>query len=303
MKIIIPSLAMAISLAVFACTESSPSSPSDEGGSSSGGNPSSSSDIDVESTACRYSGEEYGISGLFACVETPGLQENKDECEEDDGVWVDACPSGEKATCISDEKVGEILKIYVEDAVCSDFKAVNVDGSEDNVPKGGACGPSMPYEDLQVSMCLESSEISTSYMKLACVSLDAPFVNECPSGEKATCMSDEQEEGIIKIYDDFVCSDFGWQNAEGSEDNVPKGGACGPISTNPLYSYCTEFPKFSIGFINIVCQEAEAPFTNECPAADLKCLQYREGIEIIYHLYGELIRSHTCEELGTGTTI
>jgi hypothetical protein len=221
MKIIIPSLAVAISLAVFACTESSPSSPSDENSSSSGGSnvlSSSSGVTDSEGNACRYTGEEYGVSGFFACAEALDPQKRVTDCEEDGGTWVNACPSGENATCISDEYVDEVLKLYAEDWTCGDLMLENADGSIDDVAKGGACGPTEIDPRIPVdlaSMCINFLELPTKGIKATCPQLDppAPFTEKCPNAD-LVCYAPEVE-AIAYYYGEmmslYTCEMLGFE--------------------------------------------------------------------------------------------
>jgi len=230
-KITIPTLAAAISLAVFACTES-PSSSDDTESSSSGNivSPSSSSKTESSSSgnsssknaACKYTGEQFGLSSaLFACEEDKNvynLQERKEECIEEGGTFVDACPSGEKHTCISDEEEYEnlILKIYANDVACGDFNLKNADGSESIVPKGGACGP---FSYIQgISICSEIPEIPTFLVKATCsAELEVPFVNECPSNADLVCS--KVENGIKYVFHYYSESLSGYScNALGMED-------------------------------------------------------------------------------------
>lgn len=245
MRITIPTLAAAISLAVFACSES-PSAPPTEDSSSSGetassssdgtGSSSSSSEIPSSSSsapdiiggrACQYSGEEIGISGLFLCAEAQSepanWQEYKTECQEDGGTWVNACPGGEKTICIAgeddEEEDGEeeddeeiLFKLYADGFNCSDVRLKNADGSTDLIFKGGACGPFKPADDVPLSMCTEFPELSTGIIKLSCVRLEAPFANKCPDNVDLACY-DPEKEIISYLYGEsimlpFTCEDL-----------------------------------------------------------------------------------------------
>jgi len=211
MRIVISTLAVAISLTVFGCSES-PSSSSTEDSSSSVLSSSSSSIIAVEGTACEYSGEEFGIAGPFVCKEAPSFLGSKAECEKDGGSWVSTCPSEEKATCISEENTEDVLyKLYADGFSCGDLMLKNADGSEDIVPKGGACGPFTP-KNVPISMCVDFPELSTNVVRLSCVELDAPFAKECPINTDLTCY--QPEEGIIyHFYGEavfpYTCKNFG----------------------------------------------------------------------------------------------
>jgi hypothetical protein len=141
----------------------------------------------------------YGLTDTFACAETPGLQKHKDECEEDDGIWIDACPSGEKVICIDEEYADEVLKVYAEGWTCGDLGLKNIDGSEDPVSSiGGACGPYT--SNPRFSMCVEYPELPASYVKLVCSSLEAPFVKECPTANARLICHNPKDEVKILYY-------------------------------------------------------------------------------------------------------
>jgi len=224
MRITVPTLAAAISLWVFACSEL-PSSPSADSSSSevpssssngANGNGSSSS---VAGKACEYSGEEFGISGLLLCEDIPGdmpnLQTHKIECGEDGGTWVNnACPAGERTVCISEENEYEkeiLYKLYTDSIVCGDLMLKNTNGSEDIVSKGGACGPFFLQEGIPISMCIEFPEISTVMIKFSCTHMEYPFASECPGNADLTCYIPENET-ISHIYGKeaslFTCKDL-----------------------------------------------------------------------------------------------
>lgn len=138
--------------------------------------------------------------------------------------------------------------------------------------------------------------------KNECEEEERALVNDCPSGEKITCIAEEDkyENVLYKIYaDGFACGDFMMKNADGSEGIVSKGGACGPfvLGENVPISMCVEFPEFPTGIIKLSCAYLEAPFANECPGnADLSCYDPEE--EAITNLYGEAVSSFTCEDFG-----
>jgi hypothetical protein len=146
------------------------------------------------------------------------LQKYKTECEEvDDGTWINACPGGEKATCIyeEDDYDKEVLyKIYADGFTCGDLGMKNTDGSVDIVQKGGACGPFVPGENIPVSMCVELPELPTGTIKLSCAWLEVPFVSECPANANLICYNPE-EDGISYLYGEavssYTCEDFGWE--------------------------------------------------------------------------------------------
>jgi hypothetical protein len=140
--------------------------------------------------------------------DAPNWLAQKIECDEDGGTWIDACPSGEKATCIDeeDENAKDVLyKLYADGFACGDFSLKNADGSTDIIPKGGACGPFMPAENVQFSMCAEFPELPTSIIKLSCTELEAPFANECPGNADLICY-DPEEEMISHLYGFAVLS-------------------------------------------------------------------------------------------------
>jgi len=216
MKISILTLAAAISLAVIACSDSPTSHTGD---SSSSVVPSSSSGGVPIGGACEHSGEDFGFRGLFSCTEVPinkpNLIEYETDCELDGDIWVDACPSGEKATCIDDEDEDEkdvLYKIYPDGFFCGDFLMKNADGHEDIIPKGGAC---FIERSSQLAMCTEYPELSTGIIKLSCAELGAPFVNQC-SKANLTCYdpkaSEPQEKMIFHFYGEktsfLTCGDF-----------------------------------------------------------------------------------------------
>jgi len=184
-KITISALAAAVSLAVFACTES-PSSPSNS-----------------SNAACKFTGTQFGLgSALFICEEdkVSNLQESKEECIDLGGTFVDACPSGEKHTCISDEKGEEnlITKIYANDVACGDLNLRNADGSESIVPKGGACDQIRMDNNLT---CAEILDFPTFLVKIVCSSeLNAPFAKECPDNAKLVCYMPPQNGDPAFIY-------------------------------------------------------------------------------------------------------
>jgi hypothetical protein len=136
--------------------------------------------------------------------------------------------------------------------------------------------------------------------KVECERGGGTWANACPSGEKAACIDDSDEElkdALIKFYsDDFACSDFSLKNANGSEDVVSKGGACDLGDLGPV-SMCEEYPEFSTVFVKILCTREEAPFVSKCPSsADLICY-YPEEKAILYY-YEEIASSRTCEDFG-----
>jgi len=236
MRITIPTLAAAISLTVFACSES-PSSTTDDSSSSeavlssSSDEPGGSSSSGITGSACQYSGEEFGISGLFICADVPSDAPNwlaqKIECDEDGGTWIDACPSGEKAICIDeeDENAKDVLyKLYADGFTCGDFSLKNADGSTDIISKGGACGPFMPAENVPFSMCAEFPELPTSIIKLSCTELEAPFANECPGNADLICY-DPEEEMISHLYGeavlDLTCKDLDMEELQEAFSTFP----------------------------------------------------------------------------------
>jgi len=231
-KITVPTLAMAISLAIFACSES-PSSSSGESSSSellssslvmyssSSGNSVSSSSITevIGGRACQLSIEELNINGPLMCGEAPSDMADLDvfraDCEDEGGVWAIACPSGETTTCIYEEDEYDknvLYKLYVEDFSCSMFGAKNADGSDDVVVEmGGACGPYTP-ENLPLSLCLEFPNIPTAILKLSCMELEAPFVNKCPNNADLACYDPEDETNYYfygAAASSFTCKRFG----------------------------------------------------------------------------------------------
>jgi len=214
-KISIPALAAAISLAVFACSES-PTSSSE--GSSSSENPSSSSKGLLSGNACEYSGEKFGLSGLFICEEAPSNTPSLQECVDEGGVFVNACPKGEKVKCIDDDDDNVLYKIYAKGFTCGDLELKNLDGSKDIVPKGGACGPFAPYgKNVPLSLCIEFPELSTSMIKFSCASEEIPFVDKCPSNADLVCY-DQENEAITYLYGGAVssstCESFGMEELQ-----------------------------------------------------------------------------------------
>jgi len=237
MKIKISILATAISLTVFACSES-PSSPSDDSSSSEVissssqetiGNSSSSSSVvsssssipvgTTEGRACEYIGEDFGFDGLTLCEEmpadTPNMYEHKIDCELEGGTWINACPSGEKATCIDDEdeETKDIsYKLYTESFyTCSDLFMKNADGSEDVISMGGACGPYKLVETVPLLVCSEFRGFPTTIVKFSCAEQKVPFSDECPGYADLTCYNPEEDmisyfygEGTRELY----CEDF-----------------------------------------------------------------------------------------------
>jgi hypothetical protein len=205
MRVTIPTIAAAISLTVFACSESPSSTKTDRPG-------------------CQSSGEEIGISGLFICADAPSdkpnLQKLKTECEEEGDTWVDACPSGEKIVCIDDEDEDfedVLIKIYVNDFSCGDFGLKKADGSTDIVPMGGACGPFEfdLYPGTTLSACVEFPELSTALLRVSCASEGWSFVTECPSNADLVCYN--PEENMIPHYygeaiRQFTCSQLGMED-------------------------------------------------------------------------------------------
>jgi hypothetical protein len=153
-----------------------------------------------------------GLSGLSVCGDAPSdmldLQKYKTECEDDGGTWINACPDGEKTTCIYEEDEYDknvLYKIYLDDFTCGDFFMKNADGSDDIVPKGGACGPFAPYENVPLSMCLEALDQPTNLVKLSCAMLEAPFASECPSNADLVCY-DPEEEANYHLYGEATSS-------------------------------------------------------------------------------------------------
>ena len=218
-------LAAAISLMVFSCSES----PSSSTGVSS---VSSSSTLDITGRACQYSGEWLGINEFFACAEAPvghaNLQKFKTECEEEeeDGTWVDDCPSGETTVCRddSDEDLKDVqIKLYVDDFSCGDFGFKNADGSTDIVPQGGACGPiESDMEGAALLICVEIPNISTALAKILCASEGLPFVTECPLDADLVCYNPEEK--IIPHYygeamKQYTCSQIGMEDLQISSFN------------------------------------------------------------------------------------
>jgi hypothetical protein len=201
-RITIHALITAISITVFACSDSLSSADD--------------SDPNAIDIACQYQGEEYGINGLLICEEATSnaanLQERKTECEEDGGVWVNACPSGEKATCINDEDEKDVLlKIYADNFTCGDFMLKNADGSESIISKGGACGPFKHTENSPISLCFEFPEFPTGTVRLGCAELEIPFLNECQNNADLVCYT--PEEGMFTHFygeaiSSFTCKDF-----------------------------------------------------------------------------------------------
>ena len=217
MKVTVSVLAVAISLAVFACSES-PNSPSEDGSSSSGLAPSSSSDGDYELyRACRYSGEMFGVSGPFACDEVasdisiPSLKWLRADCEKESGTLAKSCPKGEKITCIDEENeyYKDIsTKVYIDDIACRDLGLKNIDGSEEIVKKGGACGLFRPEPKVPLSACVEMPGLSTGFIKLICADEEfrAPFLEECPRHNADLICYSPEEEVIAYYYGEAVFS-------------------------------------------------------------------------------------------------
>jgi len=209
MRIAIPTLAAAISLTVFACSDS-PSSPNDRDSSSSGGSSSSSS---LQGGACKYFGE-----GLPLCVDVPGnlpLETYETACKASKGgTWeTQACPSGEKTVCKNGEDLA-LYKLYADDFACSDFSFTNADGNPDDTPKGGACYP-LEYEGL--SICTEFPGLSIGMIKMSCAALETAtqettFVNECPGNAVLNCYNPEDgaiSRGYGEEFLSLTCEDFG----------------------------------------------------------------------------------------------
>jgi len=205
MRVTIPTIAAAISLTVFACSESPSSSSTNRPG-------------------CQASGEEFGVSGPFICADAPSdmpsLQKFKTECKEEGDTWVDACPSGEKTVCIDDEDEDfkdVLFKIY-NDFSCRDFGFKKADGSADNVPKGGACDQINAddiYPGAPFSLCIEFLELSTAFIRISCASEGWPFVTECPSDADLACY-DPKENTIPHYYGELMrnikCSQIGMED-------------------------------------------------------------------------------------------
>jgi len=124
--------------------------------------------------------------------------------------------------------------------------------------------------------------------------------SSCPSGEKYTCIDDEDEnekDVLYKLYTDIItCGDLSLKNTDGI-DIVSKGGACGPYIPNPRVplSMCVEFPELSTGLIRLSCAGLKAPFINKCSnlSADLICYDTEE--EMVYYFYGEAVSSLACK--------
>ncbi len=230
MKLKTSILATAITLTAFACSDS-PSSPSDDSSgsevlssSSETGNTVSSSSVPrvTEGRACEYIGEDFGFDGLTICEEmptnAPDMYERKVECELEGGTWINACPSGEKATCINDEdeETKDIsYKLYTEDFyTCGDLFMKNADGSEDVISMGGACGPFNPVEYVPISACSEFRELPTTIVKAVCAEQKVPFANECPGYADLICYSPE-EKVISYFYGaaarSYYCEDLGME--------------------------------------------------------------------------------------------
>jgi hypothetical protein len=139
--------------------------------------------------------------------------------------------------------------------------------------------------------------------KTECEEDGGTWINDCPSGEKTTCIDDEDEDAkdaLIKLYaDGFTCGGLGLKNANGGTDVVSKGGACGPFAAYgddiPI-SLCAEFPELSTDIIKLSCPGLEAPFVNKCPGnADLICYDPEE--DMISYFYSKEMLSVTCEDL------
>jgi len=199
-KITVPTLAAAISLAIFACSES----PSNSNGSTGSG------------LACKHTGEDFGLgSALFACEWTPSsspkLEESKQDCKDDGGTLADVCPSGENATCKSEEEGDEdlIIKIYANNVVCGDLMLKNADGSPDNSKKGGGCGPFVLSNN---TMCTEFPEYPSYMTKLVCneLGVEAPFVDKCPGNAKLVCYKPpvDDDPGIIYHFYEGQMSNY-----------------------------------------------------------------------------------------------
>lgn len=207
MKITIPTLAAAVSLAVFACSDDTSDDTSTPA---------------AKDLACKYTGEDFGLgNALFVCGEvpsdSPNIQKNKQDCMDDGGTLADACPIGEKTTCKSTEEGDEdvIIKIYANGAACGDLGFKNADGSESVVPTGGACGPVLQQG---ISQCIELPESSTFLVKFsACPAIDAPFANECPSNANLVCSTVQDGIKLILHYyeaqlSNHSCSEFGMED-------------------------------------------------------------------------------------------
>ena len=237
MRTQLPILA-AISLAVFACSES-PSSPTDDSSSSissssdgtvifisAGSGDSSSSDASsssvlgpTEGSACEY----YEGYRVFTCEDIPSdklnLQERRAECEEDGGYWVEACPTGQKSTCIDDEDEeaeGILYKLYTDDFTCGDLMLKNEDGSEDVISIGGACGPLTPEASVPLSMCFEFPDFRTAIIKRSCTEMKTTFATECPANADLVCY-DPGKGMVSHLYGEEVhsrpiaCEDLGME--------------------------------------------------------------------------------------------
>jgi len=185
MRITIPALAAAISLAVFACTDDT-SSPQVQ-------------------AACKYIGDDFNLGNneIFVCGEvpsdSPNLKKQKQDCEDDGGEWIDACPGGEKTTCKSDEEGDEdvVIKIYRDDVACGDLGWKNADGSESVVQMGGGCGPFMSEEG--ILECVELPETPTFSVKQGlCPQIGTSFTSECESNANLVCS--KTEDGIKMIW-------------------------------------------------------------------------------------------------------
>jgi hypothetical protein len=138
----------------------------------------------------------------------PNLQEHKTKCEQSEGTWVSACPSGEKAACIDEEDNYEkdiLHKIYADGLTCGDLGMKNTDGSVKIVKKGGSCGPFAPDESIPVSMCIEFPELPTGTIKISCAWLEVPFASECPVNADLVCYNPE-EKMISHLYGEAVSS-------------------------------------------------------------------------------------------------
>ncbi len=228
MRIMIFILMTVIFLTVFACSES-PSSPANKdsgssvisSSSSSGGVnslSSSSGGNSLEGRACIFSGEEIGVSGIFACEEYPvdlkNIQAHKTECEKDGGSWENKCPNNERIICIDeeDEDAKDIfIKIYANNVTCRDLDLKNADEYEDIIAEGGACGPFKSQEKAPFSICIEFPELSTSIINISCAELNVPFIEKCPGNSGLICY-DPEEETVSHFYGEnissFTCEDF-----------------------------------------------------------------------------------------------
>jgi hypothetical protein len=143
----------------------------------------------------------------------PDMREFKTDCEEEGGVLVQTCPSGEKLTCTDEEDEYNILyKFYVDGFTCGSLGLKNADGSGGIAAKGGACGPFTTEPGVPFSTCLEFPELLTGIIKLSCSKFKTTFREECPRQNADLICYEPEEEMIFYFYGEamssLVCEDY-----------------------------------------------------------------------------------------------